>query len=160
VCDVETARQTLAYVWGLGVLGLVRVQDGELLSAHRSKQLTADTLHDAPKAAPAASPARDASSSFVPVLLRQGLLTREQHANAMTMAEKKDPRVMGAISFYDRNRMRTALMLTKLTSSGGPTADDAPCAGNLDSLAHSNIQIQQCLCDAVCGILLQSSVLQ
>jgi len=137
----------------LGVLGLVRVQGGELLSAHRRKQLSADTLDDAPKAAPAASPARDASSpcvndvdepanfAVIDDLLRQGLLTREQHANAMKMAEKKDPRVMGAISFYDRNRMRTALMMTKLTSSGGPTADDAPCAGNLDPLAHSNIQI-------------------
>ena len=50
-------------------------------------------------------------------LLNQGLLTSDQHRRAMDLAQKEDPRVLGAISFHDRNRMRTALMLTKLTGA-------------------------------------------
>ena len=38
---------------------------------------------------------------------------------ATCAAKEEDPRVMAAIQFHDRNRQRTALMLTKLSASRG-----------------------------------------
>jgi len=115
----------------------------ESLSAYRKKQFRSEPAEKAPQAPQDAEAAQDAEkpphhvhSSLVATLnygrvdesadlgvivelFQRGLLTREQYANAVKLAQKQDPRVIGALSLHDRNCLRTALVLTKLTPSGG-----------------------------------------
>jgi len=67
---------------------------------------------------PALPPALESNSNMAILddLTAQGLLTSDQHAAAANLARANDPRVVGAISCHERNRMRTALLLSKLTT--------------------------------------------
>ena len=50
-------------------------------------------------------------------MVAQGLLTQQQYCSNLALLEAHDSRVMGAIDFHERNRLRTALILSKLASN-------------------------------------------
>jgi hypothetical protein len=58
-----------------------------------------------------------ADAVILNAMLADGLLTNEQHQNCLQLASQKDPRVEGALQYHHRNRMRTALLLSKATNN-------------------------------------------
>ena len=58
-----------------------------------------------------------ADSAILNAMLADGLLTNEKHQNCLQLASQKDPRVEGALQYHHRNRMRTALLLSRATNN-------------------------------------------
>jgi len=66
--------------------------------------------------------------SFINELRTQDLLTDEQHRRAVELAREDDQRVLGALQFQARNRMRAAMLLAKVTSSPAAAGQDSRAA--------------------------------
>ena len=47
------------------------------------------------------------------------------HTHTATV-EQQDPRIIGTLQYYQRNRMRTAILLTKLTTNANGRPQDVP----------------------------------
>lgn len=56
-------------------------------------------------------------------LLKQALLTEEQHAIAVAQAKMGNAQVTAALTFYERNRLRTAVMLSKVGKANDGNGD-------------------------------------
>ena len=53
------------------------------------------------------------------------------HTRALSLThtatvEQQDPRIIGTLQYYQRNRMRTAILLTKLTTNANGRPQDVP----------------------------------